>query len=151
MIAWAQYEKWWEQCQKRSGQSFYGCDDVAGVTYVRGNVIMHQPNVRTARLPTNPNRATTTRIPSSIVRTNTVCAAVVVVCRIALHIPPTPNPSVVGPNTTLDCRYSAQGNRAAAALTEQQSTLSVVSGVMAIDGSRIGKHLAMQTPNGRRR
>jgi hypothetical protein len=25
---WAQYEKWWEPCQKRSGQLFYGCDDV---------------------------------------------------------------------------------------------------------------------------
>jgi hypothetical protein len=57
VIASVQYEKWWERRQKRSGQSFYGCDDVAGVTYVRGNVAMHQPKVRTARLPTNPNHA----------------------------------------------------------------------------------------------
>jgi hypothetical protein len=40
VIAWAQYEKWWKQCQKRSGQLFYGCDDVAGVTYVRGGDII---------------------------------------------------------------------------------------------------------------
>jgi hypothetical protein len=40
VIAWAQYEKWWEQRQKRSGQLFYGCDDVAGVTYVRGGDII---------------------------------------------------------------------------------------------------------------
>jgi hypothetical protein len=72
-----------------------------------------------------PNLATTTL--SSIVRTNTVCPAIVVVCRIVLHIPPTPNPSVVGPNTTLDRRYSAQGNRAAAAPTQQH-------------GARRGKH-----------
>jgi hypothetical protein len=37
---WAQYEEWWEPCQKRIGQLFYGCDDVAGVTYVRGGDII---------------------------------------------------------------------------------------------------------------
>jgi hypothetical protein len=31
-----QYEKWWHQRQKRSGQLFCGCDEVAGVTYIRG-------------------------------------------------------------------------------------------------------------------
>jgi hypothetical protein len=34
VIASVQCEKWWERRQKRSGQLFYGCDDVAGVTYV---------------------------------------------------------------------------------------------------------------------
>jgi hypothetical protein len=53
-------------------------------------------------LPTNPNLATTTLIPSPslcTVRTNTVSAAIVVVaCLIVLYILPTPNPSVVGSN-----------------------------------------------------
>jgi hypothetical protein len=40
VIASVQYEKWWDQRQKRSGQLFYGCDDVAGVTYVRGGDII---------------------------------------------------------------------------------------------------------------
>jgi hypothetical protein len=66
VVGAASKAKCWEQRQKRSGQSFYGCDDVVGVTYVRGNVAMHQPKVRTARLPTNPNLAPTPARPTTI-------------------------------------------------------------------------------------
>jgi hypothetical protein len=66
VVGAASKEKWWEQRQKRSGQSFYGCDDVAGVTYASGNVAMHQPKVRTATLPTNPNLAPTPARPTTI-------------------------------------------------------------------------------------
>jgi hypothetical protein len=58
VIEWAQYEKWWEPCQKRSGQLFYGCDDVAGVTYVcpRGCDIIadYPPTLTSPQQHSNP-------------------------------------------------------------------------------------------------
>jgi hypothetical protein len=54
----ASKEKWWEQRQKRSGQLFYGCDDVAGVTYVcpRGCDIIadYPPTLTSPQQHSNP-------------------------------------------------------------------------------------------------